>query len=201
MPSPIGHAIAGVAVAWAADLIPGNRTGRTAPPSASWYRRAGNGLTIACGVLAAAPDLDLLFPGYPHRSITHSVTAVAVVAIVAALVAARKGRPVVRVASMCAAAWATHLLLDWTAVDRLFAPYGVQLFWPFSDTWFISGWDLFPGTERHNIFGADAIVTNAKSLATELIVLAPIALVLWLVRVKALAGFPSELAGRDHPPQ
>jgi hypothetical protein len=188
-------------VAWAADLIPGNRTGRTAPPSASWYRRAGNGLTIGCGVLAAAPDLDLLFPGYPHRSITHSVTAVAAVAIVAAAVAAMRGRPVVRVAAMCAAAVATHLLLDWMAVDREFAPFGVQLLWPFSDSWFISRWDLFPGTERHNIFSAAAILRNAQSAAAELILIAPFAVVAWLVRVKALAGFPSELAGRDHPPQ
>jgi len=201
MPSPIGHAIAGVAVAWAADLIPGNRTGRTAPPSASWYQRAGNGLTIACGVLAAAPDLDLLFPGYPHRSITHSVTAVAAVAIVAAAVAAMKGRPAVRVASMCAVAVATHLLLDWMAVDREFAPFGVQLLWPFSDRWFISRWDLFPGTERHDIFSAAAILKNAQSAATELILIAPFAVVFWLVRVKALARFPSELARRDHPPQ
>jgi membrane-bound metal-dependent hydrolase YbcI (DUF457 family) len=151
-------------------------------------------------MLAAAPDLDLLFPGY-HRSITHSVTAVAAVGLVAAALAAIRGRPVVRVASMCAAALATHLLLDWMAVDRDFAPFGVQLLWPFSDRWFISRWDIFPGTERHNIFSVDAILRNAQSAATEIVLIAPFAVVFWLVRVKALAGFPSQLARRHHSPQ
>jgi len=199
MPSPIGHALAGVAVAWAADLIPGNRTGRTAPPTASWYRRAGNGLTLTCAFLAAAPDLDLLVDG-THRSISHSIFAVVVTGIVAAIAARLTHRPVTRVALMCAAAWATHLVLDWMSVDKLFAPYGIQLLWP-ADRWFISGWDVFPGTERHNIFGAAAIMTNAKSAAVEIVLLGPLALVLWLVRVKALAGFPSELTRRDHPAQ
>ena len=199
MPSPIGHAIAGVAVAWAADLIPGNRTGRTAPPSASWYRRAGNGLTLTCAFLAIAPDLDLLVDG-SHRSISHSLAAATAAGLVAAFAAAFTRRPVARIALMCTAAWTTHLVLDWMSVDKLYAPYGIQLLWPL-DRWFISGWDIFPGTERHNIFSAAAIMTNAKSAVIELIVLGPIAVVLWLVRVKALAGFPSELARRDHPPQ
>jgi hypothetical protein len=72
--------------------------------------------------------------------------------------------------------------------------------WP-ADRWFISGWDVFPGTERHNIFGAAAIVTNVKSAAVELTLLGPIVVLLWLVRVKALAGFPSELARCDHAPE
>ena len=199
MPSPIGHAIAGVAVAWAADLIPGNRTGRTAPPSASFYRRAGNGLTLTCAFLAVAPDLDLLVDG-SHRSISHSLVAAAAAGLVAAFAAALTRRPVARVTLMCMAAWTSHLVLDWMSVDKLFAPYGIQLLWPL-DRWFISGWDIFPGTERHNIFGAAAIMTNAKSAITELIVIGPIAVVLWLVRVKTLARFPSELARRDHPPQ
>ena len=117
MASPIGHALAGIAVAWGADLVPGNRAWRIAPPSASWYERAGNGLTLACAVLAAAPDLDLLF-GRFHRTMTHSLLSVAVVAAVAGLVAVRARLPVTRVVLMCAAAWATHLLLDWLAVDE-----------------------------------------------------------------------------------
>jgi membrane-bound metal-dependent hydrolase YbcI (DUF457 family) len=187
-------------VAWAADLIPGNRSGRTAPPSASWYRRAGNGLTLACAALAAAPDLDLIFDGY-HRSITHSVAAVAMTGLVAALVAWWTERPVARVALMCAAAWATHPVLDWMGVDRAFPPFGVQLFWPFSDRWFISRWDLFPGTERHDIFSAAAVVRNATSAAAELILVGPIAVAVWLVRVKTLARLSSELTRRDHSPQ
>src|SRR5687767_3588955 len=114
MPSPIGHALAGIAVAWGADLFPGNRAWRTGPETTSWYTRAGNGLTLTCAALAVAPDLDLLFRG-SHRSVTHSFISIAAVAIVAILAAVRARLPVARVAWMCAGAWATHLLLDWLA--------------------------------------------------------------------------------------
>ena len=86
------------------------------------------------------------------------------------------------------AAWATHLLLDWLGVDRLYFPYGVQLLWPFDKTWFISGLDIFAGTERHNILGAAAIRQNAAAIGQEIVILLPIALAMWLIRVKALAG-------------
>src|SRR5688500_6057498 len=112
MASPIGHALAGLAVAWGADLIPGTRSWRTAPSSASWYERAGAGLTLTCAALAAAPDLDL-FLGRFHRTGTHSIASVAVVALIAGWIAARARLSVARVVIMCAAAWATHLLVDW----------------------------------------------------------------------------------------
>ena len=138
MASPIGHALAGIAVAWGADLIPGTRAWRIAPPSASWYERAGNGLTLACAVLAAAPDLDLFF-GRFHRTMTHSFFSVAIVAVVAAVVAARAQLPraaraaTTRIVFMCAGAWATHLLLDWLSADQS-TPRGIQLLWPFDGT-------------------------------------------------------------------
>src|SRR5690349_14131861 len=100
MPSPVGHALAGVAAAWTADLIPGDRAWRTAPPQASWYRRAGNGLTAVCVALAAAPDLDLL--SRSHRTYTHSIGAVVLAGLLAAIVAAKYRRPVARIALMCA---------------------------------------------------------------------------------------------------
>src|SRR5262245_47129789 len=101
MPSPIGHALAGIAAAWAADLVPGDRGWRTAPSQASWYARAGNGLTLACATLAVLPDIDLLmlpFKPETHRTVTHSVGAVLLVGVAGAAVAARRRRPVVRLA-------------------------------------------------------------------------------------------------------
>src|SRR5262249_55012377 len=145
MPSSVGHALAGVAAAWTADLIPGHRVWRPAAQTASWYRRAGGGLTLACLILAAAPDADLLI--HPHRTYTHSGGGVAIVGVLAAGVAAlRRDKPVVRIALTCAAAYATHLVLDWLSADSL-PPYGLQMWWPFSDAWAISGWDLFVQTE------------------------------------------------------
>lgn len=197
MASPIGHALAGIAVAWGADLVPGTRAWRIAPPSARWFERAGNGLTLACAVLAAAPDLDLFF-GRFHRTVTHSLTAVAVVAIVAALAAARARLPVTRIVIMCAGAWATHLLVDWLSTDQS-APRGIQLLWPFDGRWFISGWDVFIGSERRDLFGAASMKRNVEAIVREVAVLMPIVIVLWLVRVKALAGLSAQLTRGDHP--
>lgn len=196
MASPIGHALAGIAVAWAADLVPGTRSWRLAAPTASWYERAGNGLTVTCAVLAAAPDLDLFF-GRFHRTVTHSLTSVVLVALVAGWIAARTRLPMRRVVLMCAGAWATHILIDWLSAD-LSSPRGLQILWPFADTWFISGWDIFVGSERHQLFSAATMRRNVEAIAQEVAILMPIVVVLWLVRVKTLARLAPELARRHH---
>jgi membrane-bound metal-dependent hydrolase YbcI (DUF457 family) len=198
MPSPIGHALAGIAAAWTADLVPGRRTWRTAPASASWLERAGNGLTLVCAGLAASPDLDLLFQN--HRMATHSVAAVVVVALVTAAVAANARRPVGRVVAMCAAAYGTHLLLDWLCADNN-PPRGLQLLWPFTSEWYISNWEVFRQTARVNLLTPAVIRMNLSAIAQELAILLPLLAALWLVRVKALAGLATEVARRDHAPQ
>ena len=195
MPSSVGHALAGAAAAWCADLVPGDRGWRTAPPRASWYRRAGNGLTLLCAGVAAAPDLDLLFGS--HRMFTHSVGAVLLVGIVAAVVAVRIRRPAIRVALMCAGAYATHLVLDWLAADSL-PPFGLQAFWPFSHAWVISGWDLFRQTERRHFLSPATIWVNLLSVVQEVAILGPVAVAVWLIRVKALARFSAEMPCSNH---
>ena len=204
MPSPFGHSLAGLAVAWAADLLPGERTWRAAPATASGYRRAGNGLTVACAVLAMAPDLDLAFTR--HRTYTHSVGAVVVVGLIAFAIAdwrtrlaeAPKARR--RIALMCAAAYASHLLLDWLGVD-LYPPLGLQVLWPFDSGWYISGLDWFRQTRREQLFTWPVVEQNLLAIAQELAILVPIAAGLWLIRVKTLAGLASEQTRRDHAAQ
>ena len=203
MPTPIGHALAGVATAWAADLFPGDRRWRTASASASWYLRAGNGLTIACLALAVVPDVDLVYLAINaegHRTITHSVGAVVFVGLLAAAIAMKARRRVARVALMCAAAYATHLLLDWLGADNT-PPRGLQLLWPFSRAFYISDLDLFPPTVRHHILTAPIIRVNLRAIAYEIAILLPIVVALWLVRVKALARFAAELPRGNHAPQ
>jgi len=189
VPSPIGHVLAGAAVAYAGDAID--------------RRRSPIGLVATCALLAAVADLDLLLPGY-HRSFTHSLTAVAFVFIVAAAVTGEVslrhhiGRW--RIALVCACAYATHLLLDWLGTDAL-RPYGLQLFWPFVKTYFVSGLNVFADTERRHLFSVPTIVQNVWAVAQEVAIVAPIAGALWLVRVKALARLPAEMPRRDHAPQ
>src|SRR4051794_36116291 len=172
MPSPFGHTLAGIAAAWTADLFPGRRAGRTAAPTASYFARAGGILTIMCAALGAAPDLDLFLPR--HRGMTHSAGAVILIFILASAVtgwvreqlksSAFKVDSVVRVALMCAAAYTSHLLLDWLAVDRQ-PPYGLQVLWPFTDTWYISGFDIFPQTERSRLLSLATARTNLRAMS------------------------------------
>jgi membrane-bound metal-dependent hydrolase YbcI (DUF457 family) len=176
-------------------------------------RRSSPRFVALCAGLAALPDADLLIPGAlmpaAHRTFTHSVTAACVIFIVAAAVTGqvtrlRAGRFGVqarwRTATICGLAYATHLLLDWLGADN-FAPYGIQMFWPWSDRWFISNLDVFRQTARRAFFTAPIIRQNAIAVAQELAILVPIVAVLWLVRVKAAPGLASEMTGRDHPPQ
>jgi membrane-bound metal-dependent hydrolase YbcI (DUF457 family) len=179
MPSPIGHALAGIAVAWTADLVPGDRAWRTAPESASWYRRAGNGVTLLCAGLAAAPDLDLAFG--THRELTHSIGAVVIVGLCAAALAAGARRPVTRIALMCAAAYGSHLFLDWLGTDN-YPPRGIQLMWPFNREWYISELDLFRQTARLRIFTRGPMLTNMRAVLQEIAILLPVLVVLWRVR-------------------
>jgi membrane-bound metal-dependent hydrolase YbcI (DUF457 family) len=202
MPSTIGHAIAGAAVAWTADAIgarptPGRDSHRS--PSAPVARSAPTAaMAFTCMAIAAAPDLDLLFQ--THRTMTHSFGATIVVALLAAAIAANARLPVVRVALVCAAAHASHIVLDWLAVDTT-PPYGIQALWPASHEWFISGIGAFRGTAREHFFSRDSIRENALAVAQEIAILAPMAWAAWLVRVKTLARLATEVPGRDHPPE
>jgi membrane-bound metal-dependent hydrolase YbcI (DUF457 family) len=182
MPSPIGHALAGVAIAW------------TGAP------RLDHRLTLAAAGLAMLPDIDLVLP-IKHRTVTHSVAAVIVVTIIAAVVTGKvTGRVAPRIVTVCAAAYASHLLLDWLGIDTSF-PYGLQVLWPFSDRFYISGWDIFGPTSRLGLFTVPAIVMNVESVAREVAILGPIVLASWLIRVKALARFPAKVSGGHHPPE
>jgi inner membrane protein len=154
-------------------------------------------LVATCAVLAALPDLDLIGPGF-HRTWTHSVTAVVIVTIIAAAVTGQVTRW--RTALMCGAAYASHLLLDWLGADR-FPPYGIELFWPFSDRWYISGWDVFRQTARLHFFAPEIIRQNVLAVAQEIAILAPVLLVVWLIREKTVARLPPELTGRNHAAQ
>lgn len=183
MPSPLGHFLAGLAVGVAADPEP--------PPASQPFRRALTSFTLTCGVLAAAPDLDLIVPDAVidnfHRSATHSFVAVALVFIVSVVVTGKVTPRANRwwYASAFAAAWSTHLLMDWLGADPS-RPAGIQLLWPFSPEYFTSGIDFFPATER-NIRQEDLfLVRNFKAAFVETVVGIPlVTLAWWTSRLRA----------------
>jgi membrane-bound metal-dependent hydrolase YbcI (DUF457 family) len=183
VPSPVGHALAGLATAWVADaLAPIPRRPSANAGSKGKFAALGGGLALTCAVLAAAPDVDILTG--THRAVSHSLGAALVVGIVAALVARRWRLPVLRTAVTCGAAYATHMLLDWLAMDSA-PPYGIVVLWPISRAYHTSGANMFLEISRRYWRADEFIIGNLQSLAWELLLLGPIAALAWWVRRRA----------------
>ena len=186
MPSPIGHALAGAAIAWSLRGMPG------------WKPAA------VCALAAALPDADLLF-AQTHRTATHSIPVALLVTSIAVAVTGwvksnrTTGWPVPRrVALACGLAWTSHIVLDWLGADAS-RPLGVQALWPFSDSWFFSGLDIFPGTERRQPFTSRAMLINLRAVIQEVVVMAPIAAgAWWIMRTRKTHGRTSD---PDDPPR
>jgi membrane-bound metal-dependent hydrolase YbcI (DUF457 family) len=166
MPSPVGHALAAVAV------------GCLAQRSVAAGRLRVRELVLF-GALGVAPDLDLLLG--MHSGPTHGIG-------VAALAASLAWLPVElvhtasdkrRLAVACALAYASHILLDWLGTDSS-PPIGIMALWPFSHAYFESSLHVFPAVSRRiyepELFWAQ----NARALFWELVVLGPLAAIVLL---------------------
>ena len=196
MPSPIAHAFGGVAVAWMADLLPGRRSRPDAP---GVLHAASSRIALTCACLAALPDVDLLLP-ITHRTVTHSFAAVAAIGVSMIIAAGVTGKVTTKIALTYMAAYASHLLLDWLQADPT-PPYGLQLLWPISSTWFLSGWNVFRATDRRHFLELATMKRNIIAVVQEIVLLAPVVLALWLVRVKAAARLAAQMSRGDHPSQ
>jgi inner membrane protein len=140
MPSPIGHTVAGFCGYLLAPkgLIP-------KPPLNT---------LIASVVLANLPDIDILpglLLGNPtlfHRQGTHSIAAGIAVGIIVGILASVLGRTCkqasIRLGLWAVALFFSHIFLDLLVTDPS-PPRGVQLFWPFSNDYFISPITVFGG--------------------------------------------------------
>jgi membrane-bound metal-dependent hydrolase YbcI (DUF457 family) len=181
VPSPIGHALAGAAIAW-------SFRGTT-----DWR------LPVVCAAAAALPDIDLLYMP-THRTATHSVPVAVLLTIVAVGVTGwvnpirewlRRRFGVQTQTSVvglaCGLAWSSHVLLDWLGADAN-PPYGVQAFWPFLDTWFYSGLDLFPGTQRRQPFSSRALLINLRAAVQETLIMGAVLLAVFSVRTRRSDG-------------
>jgi membrane-bound metal-dependent hydrolase YbcI (DUF457 family) len=160
MPSPVGHALGGIA----SGLLVSRGPGRVS--------------LLLFAVAGAAADLDLLLP-VQHRGASHSVGAGLAVLMIA-FVLPRLWRPRTRVQDPwfplgVAAAYGSHVLLDWLGADGA-TPRGVMALWPFSQAFYISGLDVFRSVDRRYWLPGFWWSTTA-ALARELLILVPLA---WL---------------------
>ena len=176
MPSPIGHALAGLAAGWV-----------VAPASTDRPVRVARGVVFV--VAATAADLDLLVG--MHRGPTHSLAAAVLAGIVAWLWYGRRraghdGAPLRRdahrMAAAVAAAVATHTLLDWLGADSS-PPVGLMALWPFSRDYYASHLDLFLAISRR--YGRpDFWPSNFHAVAREALILVPVAAMVWIWTVR-----------------
>jgi membrane-bound metal-dependent hydrolase YbcI (DUF457 family) len=159
VPSPIGHALAGMATGWAME------------------GRVTRSMTMLYAAIGVVPDLDLLVGA--HSTYTHSVGAVAL-AFAATLALTRFAKP--RVALAVAAAWASHLLLDWLGSDTS-PPIGIMMLWPFSREHYQSTLYVFAAISRRYWLPEQFVWANLRAAVREVVILGPLtAISLWLNR-------------------
>lgn len=182
MPSPVGHALGGIASGLLVARLPGHRS------------------LIFFAVAGAAADLDLLLP-MQHRGASHSIgAALLVLGIAAGWRWLGRTRTSSRLSMGLAAAYGSHVLLDWLGADGA-TPRGVMALWPFSHAFYISRLDVFLSVDRRYWLPGFWWGT-ILAVSRELLVLAPIA---WLAsrfsaeRVKSIDRTPGRSSGPDGP--
>lgn len=160
MASPIGHALLGLAVSRGVEA-PGGlpASGGRGAGRPSTLRSSPPWLLPALAALAAvAPDLDFLpgillgDPNRFHQLRSHTLLAAALAGLAAGLGArALRVRAAVRIGSVVALGYASHLLLDVFTHDPR-APVGIPALWPLSTEFVHAPWSVFRGI-RHGVPG------------------------------------------------
>jgi inner membrane protein len=189
----VGHLIAGVAVAWAAEAMQRHRPSAWRAGTAMAAAPVVTPLVLACAALALAPDFDILLAS--HRTFSHSIGAVALVAILSAAVARALGTPGAPTGLACAAAIGSHVVLDWLGRDQS-APAGLMALWPLSSAYFYSGVDLFADVSRRYWKPDEFILKNAAAIAREVAILALPAALAWTRRRRRLQPHVSRTTGQ-----
>jgi len=161
MPSPVGHALGGLTAAFLINAF-ARRPALTV------------GLLATSAAVAVAPDLDILVGS--HRTYTHSIGAVAIVALAGWLILRKRSAGAV---AALTAAYASHLALDWTSKDTSL-PSGLTVLWPFTSRYYKSGLDLFGEVSRRYWLPEEFIIGNIKAAMWEFVLVAPCLFLAWV---------------------
>ncbi len=187
MPSPIGHALAGIIAGTLASAVARIRPQAAITPGV--IVRAGNdtpGANVGGGSwrdallgpwrrlpadvrlfawLGMAADLDFLIGRHSYE--THSIGAAV---LVLAAIAAWSRTP--RLAVAGALAYASHILLDWLGSDTV-PPIGIMALFPFTTDFYQSDLFVFDAISRR-IWTWSTWVHNGGAVARELAILGPL---------------------------
>lgn len=166
MCTPVGHALAGVAVGLAVS--------RQAPPVGPWKELA------FLALVSQTPDLDFL-PGLLlgsveiyHHGLSHSLGFAGLAGLACAALGWRWGQAA-RWGSLGALLYLVHVLLDYTTVS----PRGIPLWWPLSDLRLLADTPFFVDVWRRP-WGWPLVWHNLGAVGLETAVLGPpAALALW----------------------
>lgn len=185
MPTPVGHSLAAAALYLA-----------TAPGTAAGLDWRG---ALLCLVAASAADLDFLPGGLVgdwnrfHQGPSHSLAVALVVALALACVPLPSLGGFRRRLVLLTALTVSHLALDVITHDAR-PPYGIPLFWPFSDAYVHASLEVFPNVRR----GPLRVVLSAsnwRAVGMEMLVLAPVAAAAACYRVSRRAARSGRTAG------
>ncbi len=144
MPSPIGHSLAGLSIGMAYALPKG---ASFRDLGVSMYRRRG--ILLASIALANLPDIDYLpglfagdFNAY-HHHYSHTLGWLVLVSLGIWMIWKSFNSSITfRHFSFIFIATGSHLILDFFTRNTSY-PYGIMLFWPFSNEHYLSGNPLF----------------------------------------------------------
>jgi membrane-bound metal-dependent hydrolase YbcI (DUF457 family) len=176
MPSPLGHTLAACAAIISMDrsLIRGKILNIVVP-----------GLGFVVGTLADADFIVAYYSTLPylrHHYFSHSIPfTIALSAFVWIILKLFKTPLALKKSLIFAAAYGSHLLLDYFAHDGS-KPFGIPLLWPFSHHHFIAPFNIFLSIHRGE-FSDLFSLHNMLAIFIEFAVLAPIlAFVVWKAR-------------------
>lgn len=174
MPSPIGHALAGLTV----HALTARDTDELREP---WRAT----VLVAAAV---APDLDLLIrfvDGRNHHQCESHSVGFAVVAALALAVGARALGRVRPVALGLAAggAWLSHVVLDYLSLDTS-VPIGIMALWPASRDHYSSPAPFFLDIGR--TLEWVTVWHDARAVAWEVATLLPLLVLTWRLRRRAI---------------
>jgi membrane-bound metal-dependent hydrolase YbcI (DUF457 family) len=177
MPSPVGHALGGaIAAALAAPRGSALAGGAGVAAARAWVSHP---LVRVGAVAGCLPDIDFLWGR--HNMETHSVGAAVAAALVATVLLRSR-----RAGLTTALAWLTHVLFDWLGSDDT-PPLGVMAFWPLDDRFFFAHAYVFEAISRR-YWLPNFVAHNAWAVTSEVLILAPILVVLLLMRSRRAIG-------------